>query len=43
MWKRKGDLNHLLFMDDLKLNGSNDSEIDGLLKVLKMVPGDIGM
>ena len=35
--------NHLLFMDDLKLDCSNDSDIDSLLKVLKIVSGDIGM
>ena len=36
-------LNHLLFMDDLKLYGSNDNEIDSLVKVVKIVSGDIGM
>ena len=35
-------LNHLLFMNDFKLYGSND-EIDSLVKVVKIVSGDIGM
>ena len=30
-------------MDDLKLYGSNDNEIDCLVKVVKIVSGDIGM
>ena len=40
--KGKERLNHLLFMDDFKLYGSND-EIDSLVKVVKIVSGDIGM
>ena len=40
--KGKERLNHLLFMDDLKLYGSND-EIGSLVKVVKIVSGDIGM
>ena len=30
-------------MDDLKLYGSNDNEIDSLVKVVKIVSGDTGM
>ena len=41
--KGKERLNHLLFMDDLKLYGSNDNEIDSLVKVVKIVSGDTGM
>ena len=41
--KGKERLNHLLFMDDLKLYGSNDNEIDSLMKVVKIVSGNIGM
>ena len=41
--KGKERLNHLLFMDDLKLYGSNDYEIDSLVKVVKIVFRDIGM
>ena len=41
--KEKERLNHLLFMDDLKLYGSNDNEIDSLVKVVKIVSGDTGM
>ena len=39
----KERLNHLLFMDDLKLYGINNNEIDSLVKVVKIVSGDIGM
>ena len=41
--KGKERLNHLLFMDDLKLCGSNDNEIDSLVKVIKIVRGDNGL
>ena len=41
--KGKEKLNHLLFMDDLKLYGSNDNKIDSLVKVVKILSGDIGM
>ena len=30
----------MLFMDDLKHCGSNDNEIDSLVKVVKIVSGD---
>ena len=30
-------------MGNLKLYGSNDNEIDSLVKVVKIVSGDIGM
>ena len=30
-------------MDDLKLYGNNDNEIDSVVKVVKIVPGDNGM
>ena len=30
-------------MDDLKLCGSNDNEIDSLVKVIKIVRGDNGL
>ena len=40
--KGKERLNHLLFMDDLKLYGSNDNEIDSIVKVVKIASGDIG-
>ena len=35
--------NNMLFMDGLKLCGSNDNEIDNLIKVVKIVSGDNGM
>ena len=39
--KGKGRLNHVLFMDDLKLYSSNDNGIDNLVKVVKIESGDI--
>ena len=36
-------LNHLFFRDNLKLHGSNDKEIDSLVKAVKIISGDIGM
>ena len=41
--KRKERLNHLLFINNLKLYGSNDSETESLVKVVKIMSGDIGM
>ena len=41
--KGKSKLNHLLFMDDLKLYGSNQNEIDSLVRTVKIVTMDIGM
>ena len=41
--REKERLNHLLFMDDQKLYGINNNEIDSLVKVVKKVSGDIGM
>ena len=32
----------MLFTDDIKLCGSNDKEIKSLVKVIKIVSGDIG-
>ena len=36
-------LNHLLFMDNLKLSGSNDDEMDSQVKAVKIVFVDIAM
>ena len=41
--KGKDRLNHLLFLDDLKLHDSNDDEIGSLVKVVKLLFRDIGM
>ena len=41
--KGKERFNHLLFIDDLKLYGSNNNEIDSVVKVVKIVSGVIGM
>ena len=41
--KGKLRLNHLLFMDDLNLYGSSESDIDSLVKTTKLVTEDIGM
>ncbi|CAB4009493.1 Hypothetical predicted protein [Paramuricea clavata] len=36
-------INHLLFMDDLKLFGKNKEQIDSLVKTVHIVSKDIGM
>ena len=36
-------LSHLFYMDDLKLYAKNDSELEGLLKIVKGFSDDIGM
>ena len=36
-------ISHLFYMDDLKLFGRNDSELEGLLKIVKGFSDDIGM
>ena len=36
-------MNHLLFMDDLKLYGSSQDEIDALLGLVQEYSKDIGM
>ena len=41
--KGKSKLNHLLFMEDLKLYGSNQNEIDRLVTTVEIVAKDIGM
>ena len=41
--KGKIKLNHLLFMDDLKLCGSNQNEIDSLVRTVEIVIKNIGM
>ena len=41
--KGKERLNHLLLMDYLKLYGSNDNEIEILVKAVKIVFGDTGI
>ena len=41
--KGKSKLNHLLFMDNLKLYGSNQNGIDSLVRTVEIVAKDIGM
>ena len=41
--KRKGSLNHLLFMDDLKLFGKNEKQVDTLVNTVRIFSNDIGM
>ena len=41
--KGKRNLNHLLFIDNLKLYGSNQNEINSLVRTVKIVTKDIGM
>jgi len=36
-------INHLLFMDDLKLYGSNDHEIESLVHTVRIFSEDTGM
>ncbi len=41
--KREYKLNHLLFMDDLKLFGKNEEQIDSLVNTVHVFSTDIGM
>ena len=36
-------INHLLFMDDLKIFAKNKAEIDSLISIVKVISHDIGM
>ena len=36
-------INHLLYMDDLKLYGKNDKELDGLLRTVQKLSNDNGV
>ena len=36
-------INHLLFMDDLKLYGKSENEIEGLVSTVEVFSKDIGM
>ncbi len=36
-------INHLLFMDDLKLFAKNEAEIDSLVQTVRIFSDDIGM
>ena len=36
-------INHLLFMDDLKLFAKNENEIDSLVQTVRIFSNDIGM
>ena len=40
---RKGLINHLLFMDDLKLYGKNEKQVDTLVNTVRVFSKDIGM
>ena len=40
---RKRRINHLLFMDDLKLYGKNDTQIYSFVKTVHLFSNDIGM
>ena len=41
--KGKSKLNYLLFIDDLKLSGSNRNAIASLVRIVEIVTKDIGM
>ena len=43
-YKLRGkNINHLFYMDDLKIFASNDGELEGMLKTIKKFSKDIGM
>lgn len=41
--QNRGKINHLLFMDDLKLYGRSRNELDSLVQTVRVVSEDIGM
>ena len=41
--KERGCINHLLFMDDIKLYGKDTSELDSLIQTVRIFSGDVGM
>ena len=41
--KKEGKITHLLFMDDLKLYGRNEKEINSLVHTVRVFSSDIGM
>ena len=41
--KDSGTINHLLFMDDLKLYAMSESQIDSLIQTVRIFSGDINM
>ena len=43
MGKNRGKINHLPFMDDLKLHGRNMQELDSLVQSVRIFSADIGM
>ena len=36
-------INHLLFMDDLKIYGKNENQVDSLVPSVRIVTGDMRM
>ena len=40
---RRGVVNHLLFMDDVKLYGKSEKQVDTLLNTVRVFSQDIGM
>ena len=41
--KKELSLNHLLFMDDLKLYGKSEKQIDSLVRILHILSTDMGV
>merc|ERR1712080_4637 len=41
--KKTGIVNHLLFMDDLKLYGKNEKQVNTLVQTVRIFSTDIGM
>ena len=39
----KGKINHLLFMDDLRLHGKTKQELGSLMQTVRIFSSDIGM
>ena len=40
---RNQKLNHLLFMDDLKLHAKSERELDSLIQTVRIFSDDVGM
>ena len=43
IFKNREKLNHLLFMDDLKIFAKSEREINGLISTVQILSNDIGM
>ena len=41
--KKKSKVNHLLFMENLKMDGKTEKELDPLMNTVRLFSGDIRM